>query len=122
MAQQHPVRADFAQILVKAVGDLLYRMDGVAVAGQSRQLDTVLIEERAPLAELSLVGKEHLGVAVVFSGIAARADLDGVDSQIAHDGESLLKTLFCIKIGKNTKFHSFQSFLGLCGSEIVYGA
>ena len=48
---------------------------------------------------------------MIFAGVSAASDLNGVYAEIAHYAERLFKALFCVKICKNTKFHIVISFM-----------
>lgn len=84
-------------------------MQRVAVRGKSADLDIVFFEGIDKGIEFCFVGKQLLGVAVCFSGVSARAHLDGMHAETGDYGQRFLKGLRCIKVFKYAEFHFYLS-------------
>ena len=75
--------------LVIHLGKLLLGMNGGAVAGQSADLKTVVLDGSHKLLECLFIVEKLFGVSVSVTGVTATADLD----HIATDGLEILTSL-----------------------------
>ena len=89
-----------AHVLVVRRGELLVRVNRVAVAGERADLHVILLDDIAEFLELCLVVQQDLRVAVVLAREAAAADFDHLDAHGLEVLQGLFKRHVADDVGK----------------------
>ena len=110
------------EIFMEFSGDFFIGMDGVAVCGQSGNLDIVFLKEILKGLQFALIGEKLLAVAMALAGKSAGTDFDSFDAQAFDIGKHIFKRTVIKRNGDESYFHGnyfLSYFLDRIASAII---
>ena len=99
------------QIIVKLFCNRLVGMNRICVAAQSADFQTGFLNGIHELLEFRLIVQQHAGIAMIFAGISAAAELYHLGAQGFKIGQSLFQRRLADDIGQYTEFHNDSTLL-----------
>ena len=103
-------------------GDFFIGMDGIAVCGQSGNLDIVFLKEILKGLQFALIGEKLLAVAMALAGKSAGTDFDSFDAQAFDIGKHIFERTVIKRNGDESYFHGnyfLSYFLDRIASVII---